>query len=647
MKKILSISIICLVIMSGAVVTSLSNKETKISQKIDNISFSNLLKMNEKDGYISLNIDGANSYLIEEGKPTLPVYRTTYTFSSAVKIKGITCSFSKIDETHINEKVIPGPKVITTDQQNNDNQNSLTENKEIYDSESLFPGNWYDYSIKCGLNENGIETTFVIVEIHPVQYSPETNLLYTIDDAKIQINYIDPGVKSNTNNNESYDLVIIAPQEFSSALQPLITHKNDRGVKTILKTTEDIYNEFNGNDKPEQIKYFLKYAKETWNITYVLLVGGLTSYIYAKDRDNTNEGSQYWHVPVRYTNIILDDEQGCISDLYYSDLYKYDETSEQWVFENWDSNGNGIYAEYHGIRGDIIDFAPDIYYGRLACRTTKDVELVVNKIIKYESTGPDQKPWFTKMIGIGGKTFELYEGQPDGEYVCDVAINNMDGLIDDPVRVYASNNNTGGLVPIPEDIVSAISEGAGYVIFEGHGNPMVWDTIWADGEYPYNWAGGLNVLQIPTLSNGDKLPIVIVGGCHNGLFNITALQVLKNRNDNYNYYWTYYPIPICFSWELCLLPWGGAIASTGCTGYGIGYEGQPISLSAELETNLYYEIGQNNVTTLGGAHGGSILKYITENSPINNIDQYHSLTVYQLFGDPSLKIGGYPLIPNN
>ena len=121
------------------------------------------------------------------------------------------------------------------------------------------------------------------------------------------------------------------------------------------------------------------------------------------------------------------------------------------------------------------------------------------------------------------------------------------------------------------------------------------------------------------------------------------MKILKNRKDHhYNYYWTYDSVPpICFSWEFCLLPWGGAIASTGCTGYGIGYEGQPMSLSAELETNFFYEIGQNGITTLGGAYGGSILKFIVEDSPITTQDQYHCLTVYQLFGDPSLMLGGY------
>jgi len=69
---------------------------------------------------------------------------------------------------------------------------------------------------------------------------------------------------------DEYDMVIIAPSNFSLSLQPLIDHKNSRDVYTILKTTEEIYDEFQGRDEVEQIKYFIKYALENWNITYVM-----------------------------------------------------------------------------------------------------------------------------------------------------------------------------------------------------------------------------------------------------------------------------------------------------------------------------------------------------------------------------------------
>jgi hypothetical protein len=47
---------------------------------------------------------------------------------------------------------------------------------------------------------------------------------------------------SGSGGNSDYDLLIIAPGKFTSALQPLVVHKNDVAeVSTILVTTSEIY----------------------------------------------------------------------------------------------------------------------------------------------------------------------------------------------------------------------------------------------------------------------------------------------------------------------------------------------------------------------------------------------------------------------
>jgi hypothetical protein len=85
-------------------------------------------------------------------------------------------------------------------------------------------------------------------------------------------------------------------------------------------------------------------------------------------------------------------------------------------------------------------------------------------------------------------------------------------------------------------------------------------------------------------------------------------------------------------------PRGGAIASTGCTGYGFGSNDDPNSLSAALEMNFFSQIG-NGSENLGDAHSGAIRKYVSEND-ILQIDAF-CITNWQVFGDPSLKFGGY------
>ena len=277
-KKIFLILIVAALIFSGVQAINISESEKETTNISKNVAFIKQPTTEQKDSYLSLQLEGTNALLKETGKPMLPVYLSTFTFSQNVQIKSISCTYSNVNEKSISGKIIPTPEPIPYNAPESNTINTVyTEDKEIYKNDALYPSTWYEYRIRCGLNSDGISTTFVTVELHPVRYSPQQNMLYYTTDFEIQINYIDPQGKTST--TAEYDLVIIAPSKFTNELQPLVDHKIAHGVKTILKTTEDIYAAYSGRDKSEQIKYFIKDAKETWGITYVLLVGGLKSYL--------------------------------------------------------------------------------------------------------------------------------------------------------------------------------------------------------------------------------------------------------------------------------------------------------------------------------------------------------------------------------
>jgi hypothetical protein len=71
----------------------------------------------------------------------------------------------------------------------------------------------------------------------------------------------------------------------------------------------------------------------------------------------------------------------------------------------------------------------------------------------------------------------------------------------------------------------------------------------------------------------------------------------------------------------------------------MGYQGNPVSLSAELETNFFSQIG-NGSMSLGQAHSGAIQKFL-DTEEINQVEAF-VITNWALFGDPSLRLGGYP-----
>ncbi len=401
-------------------------------------------------------------------------------------------------------------------------------------------------------------------------------------------------------SNDEYDLVIISPNIFSTDLQPLIEHKNSRNVKTILMTTEEIYDSYPGRDKPEQIKYFIKDALDTWNIKYVLLVGG-------DDK-----------IPGRYTHIYFEydyqNEWVFLSDLYYADIYNKDMD-----FSSWDTNENDIFAEYNWFdRYDELDLYPDVKLGRLACVNTNEVNICVNKIITYETEKAYSQYWFKNIVLMGGDSLLGDEEHIDeGEYVNKAVIEILEDFI--PVRIWASN----GKLFQASNINDAIDNGAGFVFFNGHGHTNIWGT------HPHEnntWIplGFYSNSHVNSLSNGGKLPIVISDACYHCQFDVA--------ND-------------CFGWTFVINPNGGAIAYLGGTDIDVSYGGVDIvtkgieKLCLIISTNY-----MNGDKTFGELWSNGISSYINDN--MDEID-YITVEEFQPFGDPSLVIADISYAPTN
>lgn len=633
MKKIFLIIIVGILLISGVNAIGYPEKEntTEIYLK-KSLTFSTP-KIIHTAEYAKIQLSETEFLLRDSGKPLLPMI--TYSFDLPFKAKNIDIKFlpSVEFEIELTQKIIPTSQVVTNSLTTDIESTDLIEDISVYSSSNRYPTNWYDKKITCGLNSNEERVTHIILYVYPVQYSPALNKLYYIKGANLEIIYDTPDKPMNY--QEEYDLVIIAPKTFSKILNKLVVHKNNIGTKTFLKTTEEIYDQYTGVDKPEQIKYFIKDAIETNNITYVLLVGGLKSLFYAVDREHINYGSKYWHVPVRYTNIVKTGDLqdfGALCDLYYADVYK-----EGGEFDDWDSNDDGIIAKWtSAISRDVLDFNPDVYVGRLPCRNKNQLKIVVNKIIQYETSTPTSDTWYTRMIGISGRSFELYNGQPDGEYLTDLAMSYVDDIIDEEIRVYASNVGTGNPIPELKDTAKAFSKGARFVYFSGHGSPLVWVT------HPANttdvWMKLIYAKDLWRFSNFKKLPVVVVGGCHDAQYNITLYTSLKSMDlGNDRYYWTHgMPGVACFCWRLMIIPWGGAVSVIGGTGLTTSYTGDPNTLNAKLATDFFYEIGQNGAKTFGAAFDGSIQKFLDENTIGQG--EAHAITIWNALGDPSLQI---------
>ena len=666
MKKQI-ICLIFIVVLTAGTFQNVSSSGIKdnpnISISSDIITFSEAI-LKEKDSYLSVEVGKASLYLTIPGEPMLPVYTKTFTFPLGTKILDVICKPENIYETKISEKIRPAPELnpkfsIKTSPKLNDD----FENDDIYSSTDAYPNSWFDYRITCGIQDEK-NLVFLTIKLYPVRYSPGNNLLYQTKGFDLKIKYDESDkIKSFA---DDYDMVIIAPKKWSRLLQPLIDHKNNVGVKTFLKTTESICRRpilggYEGRDDAEQIKYFIKDAIETYGIKYVLLVGGRVGQLYR------------WNVPVRYSNIDEGSfwERSFLSDLYFADIYRYNDDTKEYEFDDWDSDGDGIFSEWRLYEepDDIIDFNPDVYLGRLACRNRNEVKLLVNKIISYE-TNTFGKEWFKNIILVGGDTFNTtdstskdypyYEGEIEtrigGDYLKPLGFNSTE--------IFTSTGN----LTSAEDIINAINKGSGFVFFSGHANPLVWSTHPpnADEDVPGQiiWVDFYSS-EMRLLNNVEKLPICVVGGCHNSQFDVTNLNLitgfLKERlkyfkEPGFDYdeggFWKAEWASRCWSWNLVIQKEGGSIATIGNT--GLGYANMGYALIEDGPTGdgwitshffkVYHDLSLEGNNTLGQIHTRTVTDYITEFDV--DKDQIDAKTVQQwaLLGDPSLRIGGYPPI---
>ncbi len=596
MKRLIPILVVGVLFISGLGAVATPEKDTELTI----FSFSNI-SSEEADGFLALELDGANSVLMERNHYMVPMRIETFTYPFGTRINSVQCTPNNIQTKILSKKleVSPDPVIISQPELNKKTGKNINPiAKDI----------WYEYDVGTGIEGNQ-RYVFVKVITYPVQYHPSENKIEWAKDIEIDIDYTIP--ENTLSFNDDYNFIILAPEDYSDELADLVTHKNNRGISTIFVSKNDIYDSVyfpvEGRDEPEKIKYFIKNAIENWGTSNVLLVG------------------HHFSFPYRLTHVFIDpdDDELFPSDLYYADIY-----NDTGGFSSWDTNGNNIFGEYKWDgETDDVDLYPDVYLGRLACTNGGQVTTVVDKIITYETNEAYTQEWFFNLVVAGGDTWTPDYGDDsgcdEGEYVNEKVMDVMDGFI--PDILWATNGRLGKVIsPYGKgEIENAINEGCGFIDLSGHGNPQVWSThphnstkyVWIPTPTP---PGGYTNSHVSELSNGDELPIVIVGACSTFKF---------NSDSN------------CFGWSWLKNSNGGAIASIGATGYGYAYLGKYIiqGLIEGLAIDTFKAYKQEGALTFGEMWSKALNRYMKS----HNMRDAHikSVEEWQPFGDPTLAIG--------
>ena len=625
MNKSVSILVVCLffgTILSNSVLVLADDKQLN-NEKLSILQhFSDPVV--EKDGkYFKVKVSETNSFTTTQGAPILPVSVKTLEFKWNTKIESIKFNHSKVKTINLTGRIKHVPvfrlnnceKMVVQDF-NYDNKN--------FGNDDVFPGSWYSVDKGVGINKEGEHVLFLSIHFYPIRYRYSEDIVEYINNASVEISYTTKDV-GMFNSNAAYDLLIISPSQFSEEIQKLVKHKNSHNIRTVFKSVEDIYKLSPGRDKAEQIKYFIKDALESLGIKYVLLLGDIRK------------------IPIRSTDAFpWIGEKDILSDLYYADIY-----DENYSFCTWDSNDNNIFGEVvynfsswppEMIDFDNVDLYPDLHIGRIPCRNRSELDRMIDKIIFYENNTYDQT-WFKKIILCGGDTFPPRRRAPFNVFEGEITNIKVSQELPDfrHVFLWTSKHNLH-----PWSFNRAITKGAGFVSYAGHGFEHGWGTY-----RPNSLSKRMIFYFTPYLQfirNQHKLPIVFFDACLTAKldFNMSDLdkyfpiavkliQLFTGvKYDPSNYY-------PCFAYAFLNKENGGAIAVVGATRSAYTFVDKDGVYAGAGYLDVHFFKAYNE-----GVTAGEMLTQ-AQNDYLNNVGRdYFTIEEYILLGDPSLRVGGYP-----
>lgn len=155
-------------------------------------------------------------------------------------------------------------------------------------------------------------------------------------------------------------------------------------------------------------------------------------------------------------------------------------------------------AEYGYIYSS--DYPPAILVGRFSGNSVADIATQVERSIYYERDIDENANWIGSAIGIA----DPYSYESGDNYETDQEhIVNLNNNLKSKGYSTAFTNNINTLK-------NSLNSGCGLVNYIGHGYTESWATT------------GFSVDDVTSLSNTNKLPVIVAAGCQNGHFRLST-----------------------------------------------------------------------------------------------------------------------------
>ena len=308
---------------------------------------------------------------------------------------------------------------------------------------------------------------------------------------------ITPKPYSNLHDpNNTADYILITNDLFYDQMQA-IRNLRSRNHTVLLVRLSNVYDEFSwGLPDPTAVRNFLRYAYDYWGqgqriASYAMLVGDGSS-----DFKNLRHLSHPKSLFPIYTS----------GDYYDLGALGIEDT----MTDDW-------FAYFHNDSlGQPLPY-PEMKLGRLPVQTLEDASIVIDKILRYDS--PETfGAWRNRAVFVADDEYLGCQGRPDTyglEHVRqteDIATQHFTRQFDF-TKIYLTEYtlDTNCKKPGAEaDVIKAISDGAVFVSFVGHGGWWIWAHEQAF----------LAPADVTLLSNGKKLPIISSASCSVGKFHM-------------------------------------------------------------------------------------------------------------------------------
>jgi len=288
--------------------------------------------------------------------------------------------------------------------------------------------------------------------------------------------------------NNTADYIVITNDQFYDQMQAIRALRS-KNHTVLLVRLSNVYDEFSwGLPDPAGVRNFLRYAYEYWNqgqrtANYAMFVG---------DGNSDFKNNLHLSHPKSLFPIYVSGDYYDLGGLGIEDT----------MTDDW-------FVYFHQ------NIYPEMKVGRLPVQTLEDVSIVIDKIQRYDS--PETfGAWRNRAVFVAD---DEYKGCADDDYNLthvdmteEIATQHFTRQFDF-TKIYLTEYARDAYCKKPgaeADAIKAISDGAVFVSFVGHGGWWVWAHEQAF----------LAPADVTLLSNGKKLPIISSASCAVGKFHM-------------------------------------------------------------------------------------------------------------------------------